>query len=75
VYVANEFNKRIQKFDSNGHFITEFGQDRLDHPIDVAVVLMGSVFDSDLDEILIFVPTLLLLQLVIQYGKSTSDNH
>ena len=37
VYVADEFNNRIQKFDSNSNFITEFGQDRLNHPIEVAV--------------------------------------
>jgi tripartite motif-containing protein 71 len=58
VYVADEFNNRIQKFDSNDNFITEFGQDRLDHPIDVAVDSQGRVYASDLDEILIFVPTL-----------------
>ena len=37
VFVADEFNDRIQKFDSNGNFITEFGQDLLGHPIDVAI--------------------------------------
>jgi tripartite motif-containing protein 71 len=57
VYVADEFNNRIQKFDSNGNFITEFGQDRLNHPIDVAVDSQGRVYTSDLDEILIYVPT------------------
>ena len=57
VYVADEFNNRIQKFDSNGNFITEFGQDRLDHPIDVAVDSQGRVYASDLDEILIYMPT------------------
>jgi len=58
VYVADEFNNRIQKFDSDGNFITEFGQDRLNHPIDVAVDSQGRVYASDLDEILIQVPTL-----------------
>ena len=58
VYVADEFNNRIQKFDSNGNFITEFGQDRLSHPIDVAVDSQGRVYASDFDEILIYVPTL-----------------
>ena len=57
VYVADELNNRIQKFDSNGNFITEFGQDRLSHPIDVAVDSQGRVYASDLDEILIYVPT------------------
>lgn len=47
-----------EKFDSNGNLITEFGQDRLNHPIDVAVDSQGSVYASDLDEKLIFVPTL-----------------
>ena len=47
-----------EKFDSNGTLITEFGQDRLNHPIDVAVDSQGSVYASDLDEKLIFVPTL-----------------
>ena len=41
VYVADEFNNRIQKFDSDGNFITEIGQDRLNHPIDVAVDSQG----------------------------------
>jgi Ca2+-binding RTX toxin-like protein len=54
VYVADEFNNRIQKFDSNGNFITEFGQDRLNHTIDVAVDSEGQVYASDLDEILIY---------------------
>jgi DNA-binding beta-propeller fold protein YncE len=27
VYIADEFNNRIQKFDSNSNFITEFEQD------------------------------------------------
>jgi tripartite motif-containing protein 71 len=57
VYVADEFNNRIQKFDSNGNFITEFGQDRLNHPIDVAVDSQGRVYASDFDEILIYVLT------------------
>ena len=58
VYVADEFNNRIQKFDSDGNFITDFGQDRLDHPIDVAVDSQGRVYASDLDEILIYTYTL-----------------
>jgi tripartite motif-containing protein 71 len=58
VYVADEFNNRIQKFDSNGNFITEFGQDRLNHPIDVAVDSQGRVYASDFDEILVYTPTL-----------------
>ncbi|MGI0042382.1 MAG: hypothetical protein ACRD47_01615, partial [Nitrososphaeraceae archaeon] len=57
VYIADEFNNRIQKFDSNGNFITEFGQDRLIHPIDVAVDSQGRVYASDFDEILIYVLT------------------
>jgi tripartite motif-containing protein 71 len=58
VYVADEFNNRIQKFDSDGNFITQFGQDRLNHPIDVAVDSQGRVYASDFDEILIYTPTL-----------------
>jgi DNA-binding beta-propeller fold protein YncE len=58
VYVADEFNNRIQKFDRNGNFITQFGQDRLNHPIDVAVDTQGRVYASDFDEILIYVPTI-----------------
>jgi tripartite motif-containing protein 71 len=57
VYIADEFNNRIQKFDSNGNFITEFGQDRLIHPIDVAVDSQSRVYASDFDEILIYVLT------------------
>lgn len=58
VYVADEFNNRIQKFDSDGNFITEFGQDRLNHPIDVAIDSQGRVYASDLDEILIYAPVI-----------------
>jgi tripartite motif-containing protein 71 len=47
VYVADEFNNRIQKFDSSGNFITQFGQDRLGRPIDVAVDSQGLVYASD----------------------------
>jgi hypothetical protein len=47
VYVADKFNNRIQKFDSNGNFITEFGQDRLGHPIDVAIDSQAQVYASD----------------------------
>ena len=54
VYVADEFNNRIQKFDSNGNFKAEFGQDGLNHPIDVAVDSQGHVYASDFDEILIY---------------------
>jgi len=56
VYVADEFNNRIQKFDIRGNFVAEFGQDRLNHPIDVAVDPQGRVYASDLDEILIYEP-------------------
>ena len=55
--LPDEFNNRIQKFDSNGNFITEFGQDRLIHPIDVVVDSQGRVYASDFDEILIYVLT------------------
>ena len=56
VFVADEFNNRIQKFDSNGNFITEFGQDRLGHPIDVAIDSQARVYASDEnnDQILIY---------------------
>lgn len=54
VYVADEFNNRIQKFDSNGNLITQFGQGRLNHPIDVAVDSQGRAYGSDFDEILIY---------------------
>lgn len=37
--------------------IVEFGQDRLDHSVDVAVDSQGRVYASDFDEILIYVPT------------------
>jgi hypothetical protein len=45
--VADEFNNRIQKFDSNGNFITEFGQDKLGHLIDVAIDSQALVYASD----------------------------
>lgn len=54
VYVADEFNNRIQKFDSNGNLIAVFGQDRLNHPIDVAIDSQGRVYASDFDEKLIY---------------------
>lgn len=47
VYVADEFNDRIQKFDSNGIFITEFSQDQLGHPIDVAINSQARVYALD----------------------------
>jgi hypothetical protein len=47
VYVADEFNNRIQKFDSNGNFITEFDQDKLSHLIDVVIDSRARVYASD----------------------------
>jgi DNA-binding beta-propeller fold protein YncE len=47
MYVADEFNNRIQKFDSNGNFITEFGEDNLGHLIDVTIDSQAWVYASD----------------------------
>lgn len=46
VFVADEFNNRVQKFDKDGNFITKF-DGMLGHPIDVAVDSMNRVFVSD----------------------------
>ena len=37
VYVADRGNHRVQIFNSEGHYLTEFGRQVLDDPVDVAV--------------------------------------
>ena len=56
VFVADQFNNRVQKFDKDGNFITKFDGSMLGHPIDVAVDSMGKVYVSDEnnDQILIY---------------------
>lgn len=54
VFVADEANNRVQKFESNGDFITEFAHPG---PIDVAVDLQGRVYVSNPSGISIYVPT------------------
>lgn len=45
--MADEFNDRIQKVNSNGNLVTVFGQDRLGHPIDIASDSQARVYVSD----------------------------
>jgi tripartite motif-containing protein 71 len=54
VYVADDYNSRIQKFDANGNFITKWGSHgtgdgQFDHPTGVAVDTSGNVFVVDTD--------------------------
>ena len=53
VYVADTSNHRIQKFDSNGNFVTKWGATRgsgdgqFSAPVDVAVDTQGNVYVAD----------------------------
>jgi DNA-binding beta-propeller fold protein YncE/uncharacterized membrane protein len=52
VYVADSENSRIQKFDSDGNFITKWGgigseDGQLDYPVGVAIGPDGSVYVAD----------------------------
>ncbi|MDO8715249.1 MAG: peptidoglycan-binding protein [Dehalococcoidales bacterium] len=53
VYVADTSNHRIQKFDSNGNFVTKWGNTRgsgdgqFSAPVDVAVSAQGNVYVAD----------------------------
>ncbi|WP_166404843.1 SMP-30/gluconolactonase/LRE family protein [Desulfonema ishimotonii] len=47
VYVADSTNNRVQKFDSSGKFLKEFGTDVLISPIDMAADEYGNVYVLD----------------------------
>ena len=52
VYVADTFNYRIQKFTSDGMFVSKWGtygegDEQFNVPLDVAVTSDGSVYVSD----------------------------
>ena len=54
VYVADFYNNRIQKFDSNGTFITSWGSSgtgngQFNDPSDVAIDSSGNVYVTDSD--------------------------
>ncbi len=54
VFVADEFNDRVQKFDKDGIFITKFDGSMFGDPIDVAVDSAGKVYVSANSQILIY---------------------
>jgi peptidylamidoglycolate lyase len=47
VYVADRDNYRIQIFDAAGHYLTEWGTDRLGDPYGVSVAKDGSIYVVD----------------------------
>jgi len=52
VYVADTGNNRIQKFDSNGNFITKWGSEgdgdgQFNHPFGLAIDSSGYVYVVD----------------------------
>ncbi len=47
LYITDSSNSRIQKFDSSGQFITEFGNNELLYPHGIAVSDSGNVYVSD----------------------------
>ena len=52
VYVADLFNNQIQKFDSNGKFITKWGSEgtgdgQFDNPSGIALDSSGNVYVAD----------------------------
>ena len=64
MYVADKDNDRIQKFDSNGTFVTMWstkgtGDSQFDSPSGIAVDLFGQVYVADLgnDCIQVFSPS------------------
>jgi DNA-binding beta-propeller fold protein YncE len=47
VDVTDYYNSRIQKFDSNGTFITKWGSQHLTNPFGIAVDSSGKVYVTD----------------------------
>jgi len=47
MYVVDFYNHRIQKFDAQGKFITQFGSNILKHPTDMALDHNGNVWVVD----------------------------
>jgi len=47
VYVADQLNSRISKYDSNGVFLSNIGVSRLNSPQDVALDSSGNVYVAD----------------------------
>jgi len=77
VYVADPYNFRIQKFDSQGRFITTWGKfgfenDQLDHPKGIAIDSAGLVYVADawFPRIQIFDPN---GEYITQFGESGTD--
>ena len=59
VYVADAFNRRIQKFTGEGKFLSAWGQDQIRYAAGVAVDPQGRVYVSDFfnNRILVFTAT------------------
>lgn len=47
VHVTDYYNSRIQKFDSNGSFITKWGSQHIINPLGIAVNSSGKVYVTD----------------------------
>jgi tripartite motif-containing protein 71 len=60
VYVADAFNRRIQKFTAEGRFIATWGEDEIRYAAGVAVDSEGQVYVADFfnNRILVFAPKL-----------------
>jgi len=48
LFAVDSYNGRVQKFTLEGEFLTSFGEDRLAHPVAIAVTSGGVVFVTDL---------------------------
>ncbi|MGM0608024.1 MAG: tetratricopeptide repeat protein [Candidatus Muiribacteriota bacterium] len=63
IYVCDQYNGRVQKFDKDGTLMAVFGQNELKHPRKIFVAEDGKVYVSDvsLNKIIVFSPELFKL--------------